>query len=42
MRKTVATKSGTVQKQVNYRRKSKPSNGNKRERKLKAETKRLR
>ena len=37
----IAIKSGIVQKQANYRRKNKSSNGNRRERKLKGEMKRL-
>ena len=40
--KASAIKSGIVQKQANYRRKNKLSNGNRKERKLKAEMKRLR
>ena len=40
--KASAIKSGIVQKQANYRRKNNPSNGNRKERKLKAEMKRLR
>ena len=39
--KAIAIKSGTTQNQANYCRKSKPSNGNRRERKLRAEMKRL-
>ena len=42
MGKTIAMKSGIVQKQANYQGKYKPSNGTRRERKLKTETKRLR
>ena len=42
MRRPITIKSGMVQKQANYRRKNKLPNGNRRERKLKAETKRLR
>ena len=42
MGKTIAIKSGIVQKQANYQGKYKPSNGTRIERKLKTETKRLR
>ena len=42
IRKAIAIKSGIVQKQANYRRKYKLSNGIRRERKLKPEIKRLR
>ena len=42
MRKAISIKSEIVQKQANHRRKNKPSNGNRREIKLKAEMKRLR
>ena len=42
MGKTIAIKSGIVQKQANYHSKNKPSNGNRRERNLKAEMKRSR
>ena len=41
MGKAITIKSGIVQKQANYRRKNKPSNDNRRERKLKVEMKRL-
>ena len=41
MRKAIAIKSGIVQKQANDCRKNKPSDGNMRKRKLKAEMKRL-
>ena len=39
MGKAIAIKSVIVQRQANYRGKNKPSNGNRRERKLKAEMK---
>ena len=42
MGKVISIKSGIVQKQADYRRKKKSSNGNRRERKLKAKMKRLR
>ena len=42
MRKVNAIKSGIVQRQASYHRKNKPSNGNRRGRKLKAEMKILR
>ena len=41
MGKAIAIKSGIVQKQANDCRKNKPSDGNMRKRKLKAEMKRL-
>ena len=42
MGKAISIKSGIVQKQADYRRKKKSSNGNRRERKLKAKMKRFR
>ena len=41
MGKAIKIKSGIVQRQANYHRRNKLSNGNRRERKLKAEMKRL-
>ena len=42
MGKAIKIKSGIVQRQANYRRRNKPSNGNSREKKLKAEMKKPR